>query len=128
MNESSSVAHNRRSRRANVLLLATVEAARGEFAVRLRNLSADGALIEGDELPEKGEQVLFRRNEIAVNGRVAWVLERHAGLSFDSKLDPEVVLRNIPATKPKVPLRYRRPGVTARTLSLEEQQFIKLWL
>jgi len=127
MNESSAV-QNRRSRRANVLLAATVEAARGELSVRLRNLSSDGALIEADELPRKGEQILFRRNDIAVTGRVAWVLEHHAGLSFDTKLDPEVVLRNVPAKKPKVELKFRRPGVTASQLSPEEQQFIKLWL
>lgn len=96
--------------------------------MRLRNLSADGALIEAEELPEKGEQILFRRNDISVSGRVAWVLDRHAGLSFDRKLDPEVVLRNVPAKKPKVELKFRRPGVTAHHLSPEEQQFIKLWL
>lgn len=127
MNEIS-VPQNRRSRRANVLLAATVEAARGELPVRLRNLSSDGALIEADELPLKGEPVLFRRNDIAVRGRVAWVLDRHAGLSFDNKLDPDVVLRNVPAKKPKVELKFRRPGVTACELSPEEQQFIKLWL
>jgi hypothetical protein len=126
--DQSSVAQNRRSRRANVLLAATVEAACGELSVRLRNMSSDGALIEADELPEKGEQILFRRNDIAVTGRVAWVLDGHAGLSFDSKLDPEVVLRNVPPKKPKIELKFRRPGVTARTLSREEQQFIKLWL
>jgi hypothetical protein len=127
MNESS-VAQNRRSRRANVLLAATIEAARGELSVRLRNLSSDGALIEADELPEKGEQVLFRRNEISAKGRVAWVLDRHAGLAFDKKLDPEVVLRNVPAKKPKMELKFRRPGVTANELTPEEKQFIKLWL
>ena len=128
MNESSSVAQNRRSRRANVFLLATVEAARGALAVRLRNLSSEGALIQGDELPEKGEEILFRRDDISVTGRVAWVHDGHAGLSFDSKLDPQVVLRNVPPTKPKVQLRYHRPGVTAHRLSREERQFIKLWL
>lgn len=126
--DERNVAQNRRSRRSNVLLAATVEAARGELPVRLRNLSADGALIEADELPGKGEQILFRRNDIAVAGRIAWVLDRHAGLSFDKKLDPDVVLRNVPAKKPKVELRFRRPGVTASQLSAEEQRFIKLWL
>lgn len=126
--DESSVSQNRRSRRANVLLAATVESTRGELPVRLRNLSADGALIEAEELPRKGESVLFRRNDIAVAGRVAWVLDRHAGLAFDEKLDPDVVLRNVPSRKPKIELKFRRPGVTARELSAEEKQFIKLWL
>lgn len=126
--DQSNVPQNRRSRRANVLLAATVKAGDREHAVRLRNLSADGALIEADELPEKGEQVLFRRNEISAKGRVAWVLDRHAGLAFDKKLDPEVVLRNVPAKKPKMELKFRRPGVTANELTPEEKQFIKLWL
>jgi hypothetical protein len=127
MNESS-VAQNRRSRRSNVLLAATIEAGRVKLPVRLRNMSSDGALVEADDLPAKGEQVLFRRNDIAVTARVAWVLDGHAGLSFDTKLDPDVVLRNVPAKKPKVELKFRRPGVTASQLSPEEQQFVKLWL
>lgn len=126
--DQSSVSQNRRSRRANVLLAATVESAGGELPVRLRNMSAEGALIEADALPAKGEQIVFRRNDIAVAGRVAWVLDRHAGISFDEKLDPEVVLRNVPAKKPKIEFKFRRPGVTARKLSAEEKQFIKLWL
>lgn len=126
--DQSSVSQNRRSRRANVLLAASVESTRGELPVRLRNLSADGALIEADSLPRKGEAVLFRRNDIAVAATVAWVLDRHAGLAFDAKLDPDVVLRNVPSRKPKVELKFRRPGVTASELSAEEKQFIKLWL
>ena len=42
--------------------------------------------------------------------------------------DQDVVLRNVPAKKEKIALRFRRPGVTARELSAEEKQFIKLWL
>lgn len=125
--DQSSVTQNRRSRRSNVLLAATVETSRGEHAVRLRNLSEDGALIEAEQLPAKGEEILFRRNDIAVRGRVAWVHDRHAGLSFEHKLEPDVVLRNVPERKQKVDFKFRRPGFRGE-LSREEQQLIKLWL
>ena len=99
-----------------------------QVAVRLRNLSSNGALIQGDELPLKGEEILFRRNDLSVRGRVAWVHDGHAGLSFDDKLDPEVVLRNVPAKKHKVILKFRRPGVTVSDLTPQEQLYIKQWL
>jgi hypothetical protein len=126
--DESSLSQNRRSRRSNVLLAATVETSRGDVRVRLRNLSSDGALIEGDELPPKGEEILFRRNDISVPGRIAWIHDGHAGISFDRQLDPDVVLRNVPAAKPKVQLKFRRPGVTATELSPQEMLYIKRWL
>jgi len=126
--DESSGPQNRRSRRSNVLLAATVETSRGKMPVRLRNLSSDGALIQADQLPGKGEDILFRRNDIAVPGRVAWVHDGHAGLSFDQQLDPEVVLRNVPASKPKVQLKFRRPGLTTTDLTAEEKLYIRRWL
>ena len=51
--DESSVNHNRRSRRSPVLLAATIELGATAHDVKLRNLSSDGALIEGAEsLPE----------------------------------------------------------------------------
>ena len=91
---------NRRSRRAPVLLAATVEVTGRPVAVKLRNLSEEGALIEGDNLPPEGSSTFFERRELRLRSRVVWVHGRYAGVAFDYPLKPEQVLRNIPKPKP----------------------------
>ena len=44
---------NRRSRRSPVLLAASIEVGGTSLKVKLRNLSEEGALIEGERLPEE---------------------------------------------------------------------------
>lgn len=126
MDESCDIA-NRRSRRSNVLLAASIEAGGRTIHVKLRNLSADGALIEADSLPPEGGEVCFRRNDISVAGRIAWVVGRHAGVAFAEPLDTHEVLRNIPAPKTKPKFDFRRPGLASRPLTPEERQLIKQW-
>ena len=46
--DESSMMQNRRSRRSPVLLAATVDVGGKPVAVKLRNLSEEGALIEGE--------------------------------------------------------------------------------
>ena len=127
MNESSSIG-NRRSRRSNVLLAASIEGSGGLVQVKLRNLSADGALIEGAELPPEGSEVLFRRNDLAVLGRIAWVSGNQAGVAFAQELQPQDVLRNIPKPSPKSLPDFKRPGLTGRPLTPAEQRLIKQWV
>ena len=50
--DESSIMQNRRSNRSPVLLSAKVEVNGAEVSVILRNLSPQGALIEGRELPQ----------------------------------------------------------------------------
>src|SRR6478672_5459663 len=100
MDESSS-AQNRRSRRSPVLLAASIEVDGAFVAVKLRNLSEEGALIEGDRLPTEGAQTFFRRNELGLKGRVVWVHGKYAGVAFDTPLNREEALRQIPRPKPK---------------------------
>ena len=73
----------------------------GTQPVKLRNLSADGALIEADKLPIEGTSVVFCRNELCTPGHVVWVSGRYAGVAFSDKLAPEQVLRHVPSPKPK---------------------------
>ena len=126
--EQSSVTSNRRSRRSNVLLAASIDAAGTVTAVKLRNLSAEGALIEAESLPPEGTDVLFRRNELSVPGRVAWVQGRNAGIAFAEQLQPQEVLRNIPKPQPKSMPEFKRPGFAARPLSPAERRLIKQWV
>jgi len=121
--DESSKTQNRRSRRSNVLMAATIETTAGLVGVTLRNLSAEGALVEGDGIAEPGAQVVFRKNDLCVSGRIAWVNERRAGIAFDAKLQPETVLRHVPAPKSRIETSFKRPGFTSHTLTPEEQRW-----
>ena len=119
---------NRRSRRSQVLLVAKLEHGGTSQAVKLRNLSAEGALVESDSLPIEGTSVHFVRNELNAQGRVVWVNGCYAGIAFDSKLEPSEVLRHVPAPRPKLQARYWRPGFAAREMTSEQQRLAESWI
>lgn len=126
--DESSITQNRRSRRSNVLLAASIEVSGAALPVKLRNLSSQGALIEGEGLPVEGSEILFRRNELSVKGRIAWVHDKQAGVAFTTALLPEEVLRNIPKPRPRVVPDFRRPGLACRKLKPEEQRLVDSWV
>jgi PilZ domain-containing protein len=126
--DESSLMSNRRSRRSPVLLTAAIEVAGRQFAVKLRNLSEQGALIEGDHLPEEGSTAVFERKDLRRQGRVVWVHGRYAGIAFDEPLDPDQVLRHVPAPKAKTQLDFRRPGLACRPLSSHERRMLERWM
>jgi hypothetical protein len=126
--DESSTTQNRRSRRSNVLLTATVEIAGERLPVKLRNLSADGALVEAKLLPAADSEIIFHRNELSVRGKVAWVGGNHAGISFNRKLNPDQVLRHVPPTRPKQTLDFKRPGFNVRDFSPEQRKLIERWM
>lgn len=127
MNASSPI-HNRRTRRSPVLLTASVEVAGEARPVRLRNLSEDGALIEGECLPEEGSETFFERKELRLKSRVVWVHGRYAGVAFARPLKSEDVLRHIPSPKAKVQIEARRPGLACRPLSAHERRMLERWM
>lgn len=126
--DESSITQNRRSRRSPVFLAATVEVAGAAEAVKLRNLSEEGALIEGERLPLEGTTTFFQRNDLRVKSRVAWVHGRFAGVAFARPLQKEEVLRNVPSPRPRVQPEFRRPGLACRPLSAEERQMVERWM
>jgi hypothetical protein len=126
--DQSSNTQNRKSRRSNVLMAASLELSGTSLPVKLRNLSADGALVEGDKLPVEGAQILFRKGDLSVPGRVAWAKTRHAGISFAAKLSPELVLRHIPAPRARVKPDFRRPGLKSGDLTDQELAYGERWL
>src|SRR5215213_7784299 len=101
--DQSSNPQNRRWRRANVLLTATIEIGGDMLPVKLRNLSEEGALVEAKLLPAADSEIVFHRNDLRVRGTIAWVGGNHAGIAFNRKLDPEQVLRHVPQRQPKQP-------------------------
>ena len=125
--DESSTTQNRQSRRSNVLLAASIEAMGAVIPVKLRNLSVEGALIEGQGLPVEGSEVLFRRNELSVSSRVAWVHENHAGVAFREPIPQEDVLRNIPSPRYRAPLSFRRDGLAVRKMSADERRLVESW-
>jgi hypothetical protein len=125
--DESSTNQNRQSRRSNVLLAASIEAMGAVIPVKLRNLSVEGALIEGDGLPVEGSEILFRRNDLSVCSRVAWVHGKQAGVAFREPIAQEDVLRNIPSPRYRAPLNFRRDGLAVRKLSADERRLVESW-
>ncbi len=119
---------NRRSRRAPVLLAATIEVDGVPQPVKLRNLSEEGALIEGERLPPEGATSFFQRNELRLKSRVVWVLGRYAGVAFNRPLKSEEVLRHVSKPRPKAQLDFRRPGLACRPLTAYERKMLERWM
>lgn len=126
--DESSISQNRRSRRSPVLLAASVEVGGKPTPVKLRNLSEEGALIQGDRLPLEGSTTFFQRNELRVKGRIAWVHGNFAGVSFNRPLKREELLRNIPKPRQTISPDFRRPGLACRPLSPEERKMVERWM
>lgn len=126
--DQSGTTQNRRSRRSHVLMAATIEVDGTLVPVKLRNLSSQGALVESETLPAVGTAVIFRKKELNLAGRVAWITGGRAGIAFADRLDPEAVLRHVPATRPPARLDYRRPGLKTGELSAGERKMAQDWI
>jgi hypothetical protein len=123
--DQSSTPQNRKNRRSNVLMSASLELSGTSLPVKLRNLSAEGALVEGDKLPVEGASILFRKGDLSMPGNVAWVKGKQAGVNFAQKLNPEQLLRHVPAPRARVAPSFRRPGLKA--LSESDKGFSDVW-
>jgi len=87
------------------MLSATLATERGELAVRVRNLSESGALVEGASLPCVQTNVRLFRNNLSVDGAVVWCSSGRAGLHFTNLIDIE---------------RWVRSGMSAPTTSVDQ--------
>ena len=125
--DQSSNPQNRKARRSNVLMSASLELSGTSLPVKLRNLSAEGALVEGDKLPVEGASILFRKGDLSMAGQVAWVKGRQAGVAFANNLDPDQLLRHIPTPRPRVAPDFRRPGLKG-TLTADEKRYGEKWV
>lgn len=70
--------------RKNLLLAASIEAEGLKVQVRIRNLSENGAMLDGSALPRPGTLMTLRRTEIEVGARVVWQSEGRCGVAFDA--------------------------------------------
>ena len=126
--DESTMNQNRRSRRSPVLLAASVEVDGVVVPVKLRNLSEEGALIEGESLPPEGTTTFFERNDLRLKSRVVWVEGRYAGVAFARSLKSEEVLRNVPKPRLRMDGDFRRPGLACRPLTADERKMVERWM
>lgn len=125
--DHSDITQNRRTRRSNLLMAATLEVAGRALPVKLRNLSSEGARVEGEHLPVEGSSLLFRKGDIAAEGHIVWVRGKQAGIHFTVDLDPVEVLNHIAVPRPRMAPDFRRPGLATRELSDSERKLAANW-
>jgi len=70
--------------RSNIFLVAAMTSGSASGAVRIRNMSTAGALIEGEGMPAEGAGVAIHRGTLSASGQLVWRSERRAGIRFDS--------------------------------------------
>ena len=126
--DESTMTQNRRSRRSPVLLAASVEVDGVVVPVKLRNLSEEGALIEGEKLPPEGTTTFFERNDLRLKSRVVWVEGLFAGVAFARPLKSEEVLCNVPKPRLRIDRDFRRPGLACRPLTADERKMVERWM
>lgn len=96
----------------------------GSWRVRLRNISATGALIQCKKpLPVGREAVLDLGKGGTVEAKVSWAVGDHAGLSFDEPFD----MRRLSRSKPAVaPARWLRPAYLEEEVA-EDSAWDQAW-
>lgn len=83
-----------RAPRQASMLRAQLHTRNGTMAVKLRNISSSGAMLQATEdLPEQFEVVLEIPRAPAIPGRVRWCLNKQIGIHFDEELDLDSLLR-----------------------------------
>ena len=112
-----------------MLMTATLEASGSVIEVTLRNLSSDGAQVEGSQLPVEGTELLFRKGELALAGSIIWTKGKQAGIRFEQELDPAIVLHHIPPPRArKTGADFRRPGLSTPPLTDQQRSLAKIWI
>ena len=109
-------------------MTATLELSGRAIDVKLRNLSTDGAQVEGNQLPVEGTDLMFRKGELAVAGQVIWTKGKQAGIRFERQLETAAVLNHIPAPRRRMTPDFRRPGLAARALTEQERALASNWI
>lgn len=120
---------NRKGQRSNVLMHAQIEIGGKSRDVKLRNLSTEGALVEGENLPVEGSTVMFRKGDIKAPATIAWVSHHRAGVRFDHPLAKEMLLRHVPRPRAKSPPKFEgRPPIRSTELSPADRLASENWV
>ena len=97
----------RRSPRYRVLLIARLVTTCSERIVKLRDLSATGAMIEGPRIPAAGTDILLQRGSLEVFGTIVWKKEMQAGIEFAEPLTETMLWMQVNAPQQ---IREDRPA------------------
>jgi hypothetical protein len=73
--------------RSSIYLAATLYCDGSAAPVKIRNISASGALLEGSSVPSDGSLVQLVRGGLIVHGLIAWSAEGRCGLKFSGSVD-----------------------------------------
>ena len=77
----------RGANRASIYIAAALYCDGSPSPVKIRNISATGALLEGAVIPSVGALVQLVRGELIVHGLVAWTSDCRCGLKFSGCID-----------------------------------------
>lgn len=92
----------RQHERTSLLVIASLLANGVSNRIKVRNLSASGAMIEGASLPREGARIDLRRGAVSLPGRVVWSTGGRAGLEFHGYATAEDWLPNTNPDQRKV--------------------------
>ena len=81
----------RRFTRQPMVLAARLILVSGERAVHIRDLSAGGARIAGEDLPPVGADVMLKRGDFETFGTIAWASHGQAGIAFDETVEESAI-------------------------------------
>lgn len=83
----TSAADLRADPRTSIYLAAALYTDGCSSPVKIRNLSATGALLEGAVIPRTGSLVQLVRGTLIAHGLVAWTTDKRCGLKFSGRVD-----------------------------------------
>jgi len=63
--------------------------------VRVRNISQQGALVDGSPLPPEGSMVQLKRGSLSTIGEIAWRTEAQCGIRFAVPVDVPSWVRRV---------------------------------
>ena len=122
-----SVVGKRSAKRARVLLAAKLQTGGGEIDARLRDLSQKGTLVECQNVPPVGTELIFTRGSTSIPARVAWAGPGRVGLEFAYMIDEQEVLVQLKrTTSDQNQPRFRRPGL-GEDMSAKDMKLARLW-
>lgn len=89
--------------RTHMFVAATLDSSAGSCPVHIRNMSNDGALIEGAVLADIGAEAMLRRGALQVSARIVWKAGSKAGLAFGAMvIAADWMLKHVPGHQREV--------------------------
>jgi hypothetical protein len=113
-----------------VLINARLITTTDEQPVKLRDISAGGALVESAHALSAGKDVILQRGSTELFARIAWANGNRCGLQFEEPLTEAEMLGFIhqppKSAAPPQPLP-QRPSLAAEPLTPEQWAMIQAW-